>query len=136
MTKEGLAKEKKIRALKKELAAQQKITREIEASKMPSENLIKVKPLMDGMTAAKQKLADEVLTMVEQFIGALLMITIEEKKSEDVVPERIHLLKVLESRRPIMMRIETIQNLGPEDTKFGDDYWFYLGALNQVVMHW
>lgn len=35
-----------------------------------------------------------------------------------------------------MMRIWTIRNLGPKDTKFQDDYWFYLGALNQVVTWW
>jgi len=34
------------------------------------------------------------------------------------------------------MRIETLQNLGPGDTKFLEDYWFYLGALNQVVIRW
>jgi len=53
LTKVGLVKEKEIKALKKELAVQKKITREIEASKVPFENLRKVKPLMDGMIAAK-----------------------------------------------------------------------------------
>lgn len=103
---------------------------------MPSENLKKVKPLMDGMMAAKHKLVDEVLTIVEQFIGALLMIALEEKKLEDVVPKRICMLRILESRKRIMMRIETIWNLGLEDTEFQDDYWFYLGALNQIVARW
>lgn len=65
MTKEGLAKEKDTKSLKKELAAQRKITKEIKASKMPSENLRKVKPLMDGRMTAKQKLVDEVLAVVE-----------------------------------------------------------------------
>lgn len=63
---------------------------------------------MDGMIAMKQKLIDVVLIGLEQFIGALLMIIIEERKLEDVVTERICLLRILESRRPIMMRIETL----------------------------
>ena len=51
--------------MKKELAAQRKITRELEVSKLPSENLRKMKPLMDGMMVTKQHLLDEVLIVVE-----------------------------------------------------------------------
>ena len=36
----------------------------------------------------------------------------------------------------MIMRISSIKNLGVEDTKFLDDYWYYLGALNQIVTRW
>lgn len=91
LTKETLAKEKEIRSLKKELAAQRKLTRELEVSKVPSENLRKVKPLIDDMMVEKQ-LMEEVLTVVEPFISTLLLIVAKEKKLEDVVLERIRML--------------------------------------------
>lgn len=68
---------------------------------------------------------EEVLLAVEQF-----MITGEQKKLEDVVPKRIKMLRILESRRPVVLRVSTIKNLAPEDAKFLDDYWYYLGVLN------
>jgi len=64
LTKETLEKEKEIRVLKKELAAQRKLTKELEVSKLPLENLRKAKPLIDGMMVAKQRLKD-VLIVVE-----------------------------------------------------------------------
>lgn len=48
-----LEKEKEIRSLKKELAAQRKLTKELEVYKIPSKNLIKVKPLINGMMVVK-----------------------------------------------------------------------------------
>ena len=91
LTKEVLEKEKENKALKKELAAQRKLTRELEVSKLPSENLRKVKPLMDGMMVTKQRLMEEVLMAVEQFISTLLLIVSEEKLA-DVAMERVKML--------------------------------------------
>lgn len=73
---------------------------------------------------------------MEQFISTLLMIIAEEKKLEDVVPKRIKILQILESKKQIVMRIGTLWNLGLEDTKFMDDYWYYLGSLNQIITRW
>lgn len=53
LTKELIAKEKENKTLKKELVAQRKLTKELEVSKVPSESLRKIKPLVDGMIAAK-----------------------------------------------------------------------------------
>lgn len=112
LMKETLAKEKEIKSLKKELAFQRKLTRELEVSKVMSENLRKVKPFIDGMMVAKQRLMEKVLTAVEQFISTLLLIVSEEKKLADVVPKRIRMLRILESRKPTIMRISSIRNLG------------------------
>jgi len=134
LTKEVLEKEKKNKALKK-LAAQCKLTRELEVSKLPSENLRKVKPLMDGMMATKQHLM-EVLTVVEQFINTLLLIVSEEKKLADVVTERVRMLRILDSRKPTIMRISSRRNLGMDDTKFLDDYWHFTEVLSQIATRW
>ena len=45
---------------------------------------------------------------MEQFISTLLMIIVKENKLEDVVPERIKMLRILESRKSIILRIDTI----------------------------
>lgn len=53
IAKDGLLKDKEIKNLKKELAAQRKLTRELESTKVPTEELRKVKPLKEGMIAVK-----------------------------------------------------------------------------------
>lgn len=76
---------------------------------------------------------EEMLIAMEQFISTLLLINFKEKKLMDMVPKRIRMLRILEYRKPMIMRIISIKNLGVEDTKFLDDYWYYLGALNHIV---
>ena len=94
------------------MVAQQKLTKELEVSKLPSENLKKVKLLMDGMMVAKQPLIEEVLTVMEQFISTLLLIVSREKKLVDVVIERLRMLQILDSKKLAIIRISSSRNLG------------------------
>lgn len=73
---------------------------------------------------------------MEQFISTLLLIISEDKKLVDVVPERIKMFQIMESKKLMIIRIRSIKNLGMEETKFLDDYWYYMGALNHIVPQW
>lgn len=85
------------------------------------------------MIVVKQEVINKVLTVVEQFIGALQRVSFEEKKLKDIVTERVNLLRILESWKQMIVRFEMIQNQRPEDARFCEDYWFYLGVIHQIA---
>jgi len=128
-----MMKDKEIKGLKEELATQKKLTKELESVKVPIEELRKIKPLTEGMIAVKQKHIDEVLAVVQQFIGALERVAFEEQKLKDIIVERTSFLRVLDSRQHMIMQFEMTQNRRPEDMKFYEEYWFYLGVVNQIT---
>lgn len=128
-----MMKEKEIKSLKKELAAQKRLTKELESTKVPTEELRKIKPLKEGMIAMKQEVIDEVLVVVEQFIGALQRFTFEEQKLQDIVVKRANLFSILDSRKPMVIKFEMTQDRRLEDVKFCEDYCFYLGVVNQIA---
>ena len=115
-------KDKEIKGLKKELAAQRKLTKELESAKVPTEELWKIKPLKEGMIVVKQKHIDQVLVAVQQFIGALERVAFEEQKLKYIIVERTSFLRILDSRRPMIMQFEMIRNRRPEDIKFCEEY--------------
>lgn len=134
IAKDVMLKEKEIKSLK-ELVTQRKLTREMESTRVPLEKLRKIKPLKERMIIVKQAMINEVMTMLDQFIGGLQRVAFEEQKLKDIVTERVSLLRILESQKPMIVRFEMTQNQRPEDAKFCEDYWFYLGVIHQIATH-
>lgn len=73
------------------------------------------------MIAVKQKHIDEVLVAIQQFIGTLERVALEEQKLKDIIVERTGFLRILDSRQPMIMQFETTRNRKPEDVKFCEE---------------
>jgi len=56
--------------------------------------------------------------VVQQFVGALQRVTLEEQKLKDIVVETASLLRILDSRKPMVMRFEMTQGQRPDDVNF------------------
>lgn len=106
--KDGLLKEKEIKSLKKKLASQRRLNRELESAKEPIEEHWNVKPLKEGMMEIKQEVMDEVLVVVRQFIEALNKILSEEDQSKYIIIERVRLHKILDTCKPMILKKEVI----------------------------
>lgn len=71
MAKETLDKDKEIKRLKKENAAQNKLSKGIDQTKMPHEDLKKFGPLTEGLTQVKKNLSDEVVDIVRRLAASI-----------------------------------------------------------------
>lgn len=52
---------------------------------------------------------------------------------KEIATNRVDFLRRLESRRPIVENFQLTWNQRSEDANFCDDYWFYLGVVQQMT---